>query len=247
MYTSLFKQSDVRVTQVFKGAEHKGLDLSRGIVRQPIYFPNKGVEGYVWKILIGYTAHGTFYKDAPIVYIKHKDGSGSRYIHSAKEDVKVVVGQTVKPGDRICSTGSSGYTTGDHLHFEWLSKWDDLNTRIDPAPYVVNDLVAPVPNDCEERIKGLQMEVARLVEALGASDTGKKLADERIAFLEQAKALSDREIDELMKEIEACRVQKERFEKQYQEVVTELNALKEGRDDWINRLADVLHKLFGMK
>jgi len=36
-------------------------------------------------------------------------------------------------------------------------------------------------------------------------------------------------------------------EKQYLEVVTELNELKAGRDSWINRLADVLHKLFGGK
>jgi len=34
--TSLFKQ-DVRVTQVYKGTSHKGLDLSTGVVEQPVY------------------------------------------------------------------------------------------------------------------------------------------------------------------------------------------------------------------
>ena len=42
-YTSLFKKEDVRITSKFS-TEHKGLDLSRGVVETPIYFPNKAVE-----------------------------------------------------------------------------------------------------------------------------------------------------------------------------------------------------------
>ncbi len=137
-YTSLFLKNDVRITQAFSSS-HKGLDLSRGVVRQPIYLPNRAVEGEVWKILVGYSSHGVFYDNAPIVYVKHKDGSGSRYIHSALGDVKVKVGDKLRPGDRICSTGVSGHVTADHLHFEWLTKWDDLNTRVDPEPFVMND------------------------------------------------------------------------------------------------------------
>ena len=138
MYTSLFKKDDVRVTQAFSSS-HKGIDLSRGVVRQPIYLPNRAVSGTVWKILSGYTKDGVEYKDAPIIYIKHKDGSGSRYIHSYPKDVKVKVGDTVVAGQQICCTGNSGHSHADHLHFEWLTKWDDLNTRVDPAPYVMND------------------------------------------------------------------------------------------------------------
>jgi murein DD-endopeptidase MepM/ murein hydrolase activator NlpD len=138
MYTSLFKKDDVRITQAFSST-HKGLDLSRGIVEQPIYLPNKAVSGYVWKILPGYTSSGAYYADAPIIYIKHSDGSGSRYIHSYPKNVKVKVGDSVVAGQQICCTGNSGHSFGDHLHFEWLTKWDDLNTRVDPAPYVVND------------------------------------------------------------------------------------------------------------
>ena len=137
-YTSLFKKDDVRITTPFSSS-HKGIDLSRGVVRQPIYLPNKAVSGTVWKILPGYTKNGVEYKDAPIIYVKHKDGSGSRYIHSYPKDVKVKVGDTVVAGQQICCTGNSGHSHGDHLHFEWLTKWDDLNTRVDPAPYVMND------------------------------------------------------------------------------------------------------------
>ena len=137
-YTSLFKKDDVRITTPFSSS-HKGLDLSRGVVEQPIYLPNRAVSGTVWKILPGYTKNGVEYKNAPIIYVKHKDGSGSRYIHSYPKDVKVKVGDTVVAGQQICCTGNSGHSTADHLHFEWLTKWDDLNTRVDPAPYVMND------------------------------------------------------------------------------------------------------------
>lgn len=138
-YTSLFKKGDVRITQAFKGTEHKGIDLSRGVVEQPIYLPTKAVSGTVWKILSGYSSGGVYYSNAPIVYIKHKNGSGSRYIHSYPRNVKVKVGDNVVAGQQICCTGNSGHSFGDHLHFEWLTKWDDLNTRVDPAPYVMND------------------------------------------------------------------------------------------------------------
>ena len=138
MYTSLFKKDDVRITTPFSSS-HKGIDLSRGVVRQPIYLPNKAVSGTVWKILPSYSTGGVYYPDSPIIYIKHADGSGSRYIHSYPKDVKVKVGDTVVAGQQICCTGNSGHSFGDHLHFEWLTKWDDLNTRVDPAPYVVND------------------------------------------------------------------------------------------------------------
>lgn len=137
-YTSLFKKDDVRITTAFS-VSHKGIDLSRGVVEQPIYFPKKAVSGEVWKILAGYTYNGKYYKDAPIIYIKHKDGSGSRYIHSYPKNVKVKVGDKVVAGQQVCATGNSGYSFGDHLHFEWLSKWDDLNTKVDPTPYVIND------------------------------------------------------------------------------------------------------------
>ena len=137
-YTSLFKKDDVRITQAFSST-HKGLDLSRGVVEQPIYLPNKAVKGTVWKILPSYTSGGVYYPDAPIIYVKHQDGSGSRYIHSYPRNVKVKVGDSVVAGQQICATGNSGHSFGDHLHFEWLTKWDDLTTRVDPAPFVMND------------------------------------------------------------------------------------------------------------
>lgn len=331
-YTSLFKKDDVRVTQAFSST-HKGLDLSRGVVEQPIYLPSKAQSGYVWKILPGYTSGGVYYPDAPIIYVKHPDGSGSRYIHSYPRNVKVKVGDTVAAGQQICCTGNSGHSFGDHLHFEWLTKWDDLNTRVDPASFVMNDKpssfkvgdqiqiiesqnirkgsgvnykitqqtlvgqiytieggpriadgytwwdlqnadwiadvgkfeiytpIAPVEppappeqTECEKEIERLQGIIDGVNEALGNSQSaleGKvlelKTANERVSFLEGTLVEREKELDGL--EADYARVLEERnnFEKQYIEVVTELNELKAGRDSWISRLADILHKLFGGK
>lgn len=137
-YSSLFKKEDVRITQKYSSS-HRGLDLSRGVVRSPIYFPNKAISGEVVSIISEYDYLGVHYKNAPIILIKHKNGSGSRYIHSYPQDVKVKVGDKVVAGQQICCTGNAGHSFGDHLHFEWLSNWNDLRTRIDPFNFVIND------------------------------------------------------------------------------------------------------------
>lgn len=324
-YTSLFKKDDVRVTQAFSST-HKGLDLSRGVVEQPIYLPSKAQSGYVWKILPGYTSGGVYYPDSPIIYVKHPDGSGSRYIHSYPRNVKVKVGDTVAVGQQICCTGNSGHSFGDHLHFEWLTKWDDLNTRVDPASFVMNDKpssfkvgdqiqitesqnirkgsgvnyeitqqtlvgqiytieggprvadgytwwdlqnadwiadvgkfkiytpIAPVEppqppeqTECEKEVERLQGIINDVNEALGNSQSALKMSSERVEFLEGTMAIRDKELADLEGDYTRIKGERDRFETQYTEVVTELNELKAGRDSWINRLVDILHKLFGMK
>jgi chromosome segregation ATPase len=73
------------------------------------------------------------------------------------------------------------------------------------------------------------------------------LASERVEFLEGALAMRGTEYKDLEAEFNRAKEERDRCESQYLEVAKELNELKEGRDTWIQRLADVLHKLFGMK
>lgn len=241
-YTSLFKRDDVRITQAFSST-HKGLDLSRGVVEQPIYLPNKAINGYVWKILPGYYYGGKYYADSPIIYIKHKDGSGSRYLHSYTKNVKVKVGDTIQAGTQVCCTGNSGYSFGDHLHFEWLTKWDDLNTRADPAPYVINDKIVPQPDPCAEVVKGLEAQITSLQEAVATLQAGKQTSDERIKFLEDNLVLREKELKELEDDYARIKGERDSFEKQYLEVVTELNKLKEEKSI-IDKFLELLSKLF---
>jgi murein DD-endopeptidase MepM/ murein hydrolase activator NlpD len=51
-----------------------------------------------------------------LIVIKHDSGLTSHYGHC--DTLKVRVGQIVRPGDIIGTVGSTGRSTGPHLHFE---------------------------------------------------------------------------------------------------------------------------------
>jgi peptidoglycan hydrolase FlgJ len=68
-----------------------------------------------------------------LVEIEHADGQRTRYAHAAR--LLVQVGDEVKPGQPIATVGSTGRSTGPHLHFE--VKKD--GARIDPLQAVAKD------------------------------------------------------------------------------------------------------------
>lgn len=68
------------------------------------------------------------YGNAVVIY--HGDNISSVYGHNSSVNVKV--GQTVKRGQQIANAGSTGWSTGSHLHFEVR-----LNgSPISPQPYI---------------------------------------------------------------------------------------------------------------
>lgn len=68
-----------------------------------------------------------------LVEIEHADGQRTRYAHTARLLVKA--GDEVKPGQTIATVGSTGRSTGPHLHFEVNKD----GTRVDPLQAVAKD------------------------------------------------------------------------------------------------------------
>ncbi|MCB5163698.1 M23 family metallopeptidase [Streptomyces bambusae] len=67
------------------------------------------------------------------VVIKHNDGSYTQYGHM--NSLNVVVGQQVTPGQQIGLSGSTGNSSGPHLHFE-ARTGADYGSDIDPISYL---------------------------------------------------------------------------------------------------------------
>lgn len=88
------------------GRMHRGIDIA-GPVGTPIMAAAPGVV-----VRSGWNSGGY----GNLVDIRHADGSLTRYAHNSR--LLVREGQEVRQGQQIAEMGSTGYSTGPHLHFE---------------------------------------------------------------------------------------------------------------------------------
>lgn len=70
--------------------------------------------------------HGDFGRKFNYVYIEHEDGSSAFYAHLQQGSARVQVGDAVRAGQRIASSGASG-TSLEHLHFGVAGSWPPTN------------------------------------------------------------------------------------------------------------------------
>ena len=122
--------SSTRITSTFGGrsspggigsTNHKGIDIGASSGSAIV----AALDGKV--VYTGYNvARGNY------VMIDHGGGIITLYQHGLSGSTRVSSGQTVKQGQTIMGVGSTGYSTGPHLHFE---VWEN-GTPVNPIKYV---------------------------------------------------------------------------------------------------------------
>lgn len=111
-----------KVTQIFKEAKHKGLDLV-GLDDKTIYSTVNGT--------VEAARHDTHTTGGMGLYIRiREDGTNRRFYFAHLSVSNVKVGQRVKVGDKIGVEGSTGNSTGSHLHYE-VRREPDNTTFLD--------------------------------------------------------------------------------------------------------------------
>ena len=70
------------------------------------------------------------------VVIQHSDGNFTLYAHLHENSILVKAGDSVEQGQVIGKMGSSGYSTGTHLHFEVREGQNNLSATVDPLEYI---------------------------------------------------------------------------------------------------------------
>lgn len=121
------------------GHTHTGIDF-------PVpYGTRVGAAGVGTTIFAGYNSGGY----GNLVVIQHRLGFTSWYAHLSS--ITTWVGENVVGGTRIGYVGSTGNSTGPHLHFE-VRRYD---TPIDPAPLLLSS-VAGRPNASGNRGPSLE-------------------------------------------------------------------------------------------
>lgn len=115
-----------RIDPIYKTVKfHSGMDFSAN-VGTPVYATGNGVVRKAgWEGLYG-----------NCIQIDHGFGCVTRYAHLSKIDVRV--GQKVVRGETIGKVGTTGKSTGPHLHYEVMVKGQIVN----PVNYYFMDLNA---------------------------------------------------------------------------------------------------------
>ena len=115
-----------RISQPYKKNRHKGIDLAAP-TGTPVYATANGT-------VVAASKGAWHWSYGNMVAIYHGNGNYTNHAHLSK--IKVHTGQKVKAGQLIGYCGSTGRSTGPHLHFEIHlgRKWN----RVNPKPYLDN-------------------------------------------------------------------------------------------------------------
>ncbi|WP_368739831.1 phage tail spike protein [Enterococcus casseliflavus] len=106
---------------------HNGIDLVNGNATTPIFAAAAG------EVVIA-GSYPDWYGN--YVVIKHADGLYTGYAHQSQ--LRVSVGDTVNQGQQIGNMGTTGPSTGPHLHFQFFTNgpWPSSDDFINPREHI---------------------------------------------------------------------------------------------------------------
>jgi murein DD-endopeptidase MepM/ murein hydrolase activator NlpD len=102
--------------------DHKGVDVSVGL-NTPILATADGLVVYAGQA----GGYGNYVAIDHGTDTKTNETYGTGYGHL--NQIKVTQGQQVKKGDVIALSGSTGHSTGPHLHFDWFLNGKQVDAR----------------------------------------------------------------------------------------------------------------------
>lgn len=114
---------------------HKGIDLTCWLGWSALSDICAAWDGVVTKVCNWVTGFSTTESRGNYVVIDHGNGYTTEYYHLKYGTICVEVGDVVSAGQKIGYMGSTGYSTGAHLHFQL--EYNDM--PIDPQPYLTGE------------------------------------------------------------------------------------------------------------
>ena len=125
---------------------HKGIDLTLWRGYSALSAIGVAWDGTVTDVRDGVEGFDTVRSAGNRVTIDHGDGVVTKYYHLANGSIPVQVGDSVAAGQVIGQMGSTGYSTGAHLHFQL----EIYGEPVDPLPFLLGEEEIPEETPAEE-------------------------------------------------------------------------------------------------
>lgn len=223
-------------------------DFHNGIDLVPSPCNNNEILAFADGVVTSVQKTGVQYGTGCYVRLKHNNGLYTLYYHLKSGSVCVNVGDNVRKGQKIGIIGTTGQSTGIHLHFQ-IDKGSS-NTSINPYDYLFSDKEFMSEKPQEDLSKYTDEELAKMVwqGKFGNGEERKnKLGDRYYSVQklvnEQAKKNIEKINNELLNLVRKTirgdygngEERKQKLGQYYDEVQQQVNLnLRDGRTKWDN-------------
>lgn len=127
--TSKYGNRTVTVNGKTTTGKHHGIDM----IAQPNK-KNEDIIAYADGTVVAVRKTGAQYGKGCYIRLQHSNGKQTMYYHLKTNTIKLNKGDKVKKGDKLGTIGTTGNSTGVHLHFQ-IDKGSNATSE-DPAPYL---------------------------------------------------------------------------------------------------------------